>query len=51
MCRDEVKLLIDELSFKINLSARSFACLSTHRDLICTVQPYSSLRGADGTAP
>lgn len=27
--RGEVRLLVDELSTKINLSVRSFACLST----------------------
>lgn len=39
---EETRLLVDGLSTKSNLSARSFVCLSTHRDSICPVPPCGS---------
>lgn len=39
---EKVKLLIDGLSTKINLSARSFACSSTHRGSIRPTRPRAT---------
>lgn len=52
--REEVKLLVEGLPTKINLSARSFVCLSTHRDSISSALQFlagklTALRRERGT--
>jgi hypothetical protein len=49
--REEVKLLVDRLSTKINQGAWSFTCLSTHRGSICPARPCGPLPSAGLPAP